>query len=179
MKKVLSLVLALAMILALGVTALADDDTLTDVGGKDIDVKATVTQGSDGSNNTVHKYSINITWTTTEGSYKTSTGESGSSYTETTTPNVSVTVTNYSDVAVLAKADYTAASGITSSWAGVDTTGKTLATGVTGDPKTDGVTDYSSATGWGSTTFSGDVTYTADTVGTITLGTVKITISAA
>lgn len=119
MKKILSMILALAMILSLGVTAFAAETTGswdgTTYTGNTADVTASYTAGT---TTVVNVCKVDISWTVTNGSKTVgnvaytwnatehkyvagaATGES------TTNPSVKVTLTNHSDIALYADITY-------------------------------------------------------------------------
>lgn len=113
MKKILSMILALAMVLSLSVTAFAAE-TITTNGNTSQDVTASYTAGE---TKVVHIYKAVIEWKSTEATYK---GQSvkytwnpdNQAYTAETTAaedknaTVTVTVKNYSDQAIWATAQY-------------------------------------------------------------------------
>lgn len=146
MKKFLSLALSLVLVVALAVPALAASETLQAVGTKDIEVNATVSDGTNGSDTTVHNYYVVIEWSITNPTF-TKAGVSGKTYTwngetgkyDVTDKNdgsaktsadgsATVTVTNRSDLNIKVSATYAAEATNGTTWAGSDDTETTVAT---------------------------------------------------
>ena len=111
MKKLVSMLVAAALVCTMSTTAFAADQTGVDTGSYSADVKGTYQAG--GSGNVV--YSVDIAWTDMSFTY-TGAGEgtwnpethqySGSSEGAWTASNDSITVTNHSNAAVKATASY-------------------------------------------------------------------------
>jgi len=153
MKKLFSLLLALSLVLALGVTAFADD-TLTGAGSGSVDVSADYTAASNNTADILSGaagtkiYSINIAWTedsnnivynggtttyawsTANQKYEVSTSDVGKGWTGTAA--YTITVTNYSNASVGASAAWSTQNGVTvSASVGADITVGSAAAGIT------------------------------------------------
>ena len=172
MKKLVSLVLALPLVLALSVTAFAAETTIEAVGEQDIDVQAMYQD----STVTGNVYSVDIAWGTMQFTFT----ESGSktwnpnnhSYTENTTTGWTasgntVTVTNHSNVGVTASFGFEALTAYNTVIGSFDVASKALAAGVV-----DGYDDAESVTA--KLTLAGTL---AESVTSFTkVGTITVTI---
>ena len=134
MKKLVSMLVAAALVCTMSTTAFAADQTGVDTGSYSADVKGTYQAGSSGA-----VYSVDIAWTDMSFTY-TGAGEgtwdpethqySGSSEGAWTASNDSITVTNHSTAAVKATASYRAETGYESTTMTFDNNGATVATAV-------------------------------------------------
>lgn len=156
MKKILSIILVLSLVFALGTTAFAEETTTVNTEEAITDSNADATfnvsatfSSSESSTNVVHNYKVVITWTV-ESTLKYSTGgtttytwNTGSMTYDSTPPstgwsgsaNITVDVTNYSDVAIKATvADTPSVNGADVTWNYTETTAASAAGASYTDP---------------------------------------------
>ncbi len=174
MKKLFSLLLSLALVLSLSVTAFAADGSgNVGQGSQDIPVTAKTT----GSSTDTPVYSVDISWEDMTFTYSAATTRTWNPETHTYTSSSSggwnkttaaVTVTNHSNVAVDVSIAY-AAEGSTGITGTMDITSDALAAGVEGKPAE---ADYGTYT----LTISGTPNATVSETG-VKIGTITVTIA--
>ena len=135
MKKLVSMLVAAALVCTMSTTAFAADQTGVDTGSYSADVKGTYQAGSSGA-----VYSVDIAWTDMsfiytgagEGTWDPETHQysGGSSEGAWTASNDSITVTNHSNAAVKATASYQPETGYETTTMTFGNNGATVATAV-------------------------------------------------